>query len=70
MRPPPELYAISLVALMEQQNVHHFVVDMDAMNPENSRGLSIDFEIVGRKITVSTGRGDCPAGLAKTGGPQ
>jgi hypothetical protein len=67
---PPELYAIALVALMEQQNVHHFEVDLMAMDPEKSRGLSLDFVIEGGKITVTTGRCDCPACAAKAGGTQ
>ena len=69
MSAPPALYAIGLVALMDQQGVHHFEVELDR-DPEQSRGLAINFEISGTKLIVSTGRCDCPACAAKAGGTQ
>lgn len=69
MSAPPELYALGLVTLMDQQGVHHFEVDL-ARDPEQSRGLSINFEITGSKMIISTGRCDCPACAAKAGGTQ
>lgn len=70
MNAPAELYALALVALMDQQNVHHLVVDLDTLDPEKSRGLSLDVEIEGRTITVTTGRCDCPTCVAKAGSTQ
>lgn len=70
-RVPPELYAIALVVLMGRENVHHFEIDLNGLDPEKSRGLSLDFEIDqdAKKITVTTGRCDCP-GCGQGGGTQ
>lgn len=67
MNAPAEVYALGLVALMDQKDTHHFVVDLDALDPEQSRGLSLDIEIEGRKITFTTGKCQCAACLAKVG---
>lgn len=67
MNAPGEVYALALVALMDQRNVHHFVVDLDALDPEKSRGLSLDIAIEGRKITVTTGQCECAECKAKVG---
>lgn len=70
MNAPPQLYALGLVALMEQQNVHHFEIDLKALDPEKSRGLSLNFTIEDEKITISTGRCDCTACVAAAAGTQ
>lgn len=67
MNAPAEVYALGLVALMGQKGAHHFVVDLDAMDPEQGRGLSLNIEIEGRKVTFTTGKCECPACLAKVG---
>lgn len=67
MNAPASLYALGLVVLMDRQNVHHFEIDLDALDETKSQGLSIDFVIEGRKVTVSTGRCDCPKCAAAVG---
>ena len=69
MNAPPALYAIGLVALMDQQGVHRFEVDLTA-DPESHRGLALEFELSAEKLVVSTGKCDCPACLAATGQKQ
>jgi hypothetical protein len=66
MKVPGELYALGLAMLMDQQDVHHFEIDLTTLDPEKSRGLSIDFEITDEKIVVSTGR--CPCSKCATVG--
>lgn len=67
MNVAPALYALALVQLMDQQDVHHFEIDLDSLDPEKSRGLSIDIIIEGNKMIVATGRCDCAKCAASAG---
>jgi hypothetical protein len=66
MNVPPQLYAIGLVELMKQQNVQHFEIDL-TQDPEQARGLSINFNIEGGKLVISNGRCSCAECAAKVG---
>lgn len=67
--PPAQLYALGLVQLMDRTNTHHFVVEVDKLDTEASRGLSINVECdpETRTITFSTGKCQCPRCLAAMG---
>lgn len=67
MNAPDWVYALGLVVLMDRQNVHHLEIDMDAIDKDKSVGLSLNVEIEGRKVTISTGRCQCPNCAAKVG---
>lgn len=64
---PQGLYAVALVMLMDQQKVSHFKFDMGELKPEQWRGMAIEFEVDGGKVTVWNGRCECPECVAKVG---
>lgn len=67
MNAPDWVYALGLVVPMDRQNVHHLEIDLDGIDKEKSVGLSLNVEIKGRKVTISTGRCQCPNCAAKAG---
>ena len=68
---PDAIYAMGLVQLMDRTNTHHFVVDLENLDMERARGLSLNVDVVhGKTLTFSTGLCKCPKCIAVTGSRQ
>lgn len=67
MNGPSELYALGLTVLMDRQNVHHFEIDLEALDSGQLRGLALNARVENGKVTFSTGRCRCPACTAAAG---